>query len=191
MRQITLSDHAGSQVAKAASARADKYETDKAQHDAFLEKRQEKSETLRESSQQAFAERRWIAGSVALLSRLIHALKLKPPAPKIAAPGRDQTVWNAGSKGEQRVAETFNAQLSDDWVLISGYHNPGGEVDQLLVGPSGVLAVEIKFINGKVFCDGDSCWRDKYDKYGNLVQESVPISDRRGAWSERAGKCGR
>jgi len=75
--------------------------------------------------------------------------------------------------------------------LISGYHNPGGEVDQLLVGPSGVLAVEIKFINGKVFCDGDSCWRDKYDKYGNLVQESVPISDRRGAWSERAGKCGR
>jgi len=180
MRQITLSDHAGSQASKAASARADRFETKKLRHSVLMEKRQAKAGALRESSRLAFAERRWFAGVFSLLSRFTHALTPGPSTPKLEAPDRDETVWNAGSEGERRVAETFGAALSDEWVLISGYRNPGGEVDQLLVGPSGLLAVEIKFINGRVFCDKESWWRDKYDKYGNLVERSVPIADRRG-----------
>ena len=145
-----------------------------------MEKRQAKTDALRESSRRAFAERRWFAGAFGLLSRLGHALTSKPPTPTLERPDRDETVWNAGSEGERRVAETFGATLSDEWVLVSGYRNSGGEIDQLLVGPPGVLAVEIKFINGRVFCDGDDWWRDKYDRYGNLVERSVPIGDRGG-----------
>jgi hypothetical protein len=40
--------------------------------------------------------------------------------------------------------------------------------------------MEVKFVNGKVFCDGDKWWRDKYDNYGNLVETAVPIADKRG-----------
>ena len=35
-------------------------------------------------------------------------------------------------------------------------------------------------MNGRVSCNGDSWWRDKYDKYGNLVETNVPITDKRG-----------
>ena len=70
------------------------------------------------------------------------------------------------------------ARLFDDrWTLVGGYRNAKGELDQLLVGPNGLMAIEIKFINGRVSCDGDRWWRDKYDRYGNLVERALPIVD--------------
>lgn len=43
-----------------------------------------------------------------------------------------------------------------------------------------MLAVEIKYLNGQIHCDGDRWWRDKYDRYGNLVEQAIPIADRGG-----------
>jgi hypothetical protein len=81
----------------------------------------------------------------------------------------------AGIEGEQFVADELGRGLGDDWVLLRGYQNKRGEIDDLLLGPSGLVAIEVKSINGTVHCDGDN-WRvDKYDRYGNLVEQySIP-----------------
>ena len=76
--------------------------------------------------------------------------------------------------------DAMSRQLGDEWVAISGYKNPAGEIDLLLVCPDGVLAVEIKYVNGRIYCDGDRWWRDKSDKYGNVVGRNLPIADKKG-----------
>ncbi len=70
--------------------------------------------------------------------------------------------------------------LGDDWVLMRGYCNRRGEIDHLLLGPPGLVAIESKHLNATVHCEGDS-WRfEKFDKYGNLVA--------RGSLSDRGGR---
>ena len=83
-----------------------------------------------------------------------------------------------GTQGETESGASLSGLTVN--CQMNGYHNPGGEIDKILVGPLGVLAMEIKFVNGAVSCDGDRWWRDKYDKFGNLVESAVPIADRRG-----------
>lgn len=98
----------------------------------------------------------------------------------MAAIGRDECVFQAGAEGERKVVEALSRQLSDDWTAVCGYKNPAGELDILLAGPSGVMAIEIKNVNGVISCDGDRWWRDKYDRYGNLVERGLAIGDRHG-----------
>jgi Holliday junction resolvase-like predicted endonuclease len=56
----------------------------------------------------------------------------------------------AGIAGERQVAEALGRALGDDWVLMRGYQNRLGEIDHLLLGPSGFVAIEVKNINGTV-----------------------------------------
>jgi len=180
MRELTLSDHAGEQGSLAAAKRRKDFDASERLFSAAMAGRRQKSGALQKKSQAAFRERRYFAWLVSFFPRMAHAFSSKPPKPKMAAAGRDEVVWNAGGAGEQRVTDALAGFLSDDWTLVSGYRNTGGEIDKLLVGPAGVLAMEIKFVNGKVFCRGDKWWRDKYDNYGNLVETGVPIADKRG-----------
>lgn len=87
---------------------------------------------------------------------------------------------SAGEKGEQITATAFNAALGDEWTLIRGYRNHHGEIDQILLGPKGLLTLEIKHVNGIIHCDGDQRWRERLDKYGNRVEEGQAIADGRG-----------
>jgi hypothetical protein len=85
----------------------------------------------------------------------------------------------AGIEGEQLVANEAGRALSDDWILLRGYRNSGGEIDHLLLGPGGLFAIEVKHRNATVHIDGDE-WRfEKYDRFGNLVEEGW-ITDRGG-----------
>ena len=81
--------------------------------------------------------------------------------------------------GEQLVATEFGKALSDDWVLVRGYCNRRGEIDHLLLGPPGLIAIESKHLNATVSCDGDDWRYRKFDRSGNLVAQG-PIADRRG-----------
>lgn len=180
MRTITLSNHTQDQASAAADQRQAQYEADIAGYRRRIEQRSAKAQQLRRASADAWSDRRFIAWTGFQLARLFHALSAMPHPPQMAQASREEIVWQAGSEGERRVIETLSRRLSDDWVGICGYCNPGGEVDLLLVGPPGVMAVEIKYLNGRIHCDGDRWWRDKYDKYGNLVEQAVPIADRGG-----------
>ena len=115
------------------------------------------------------------------LGRLGHSYLLKTPAkPHLADAGEAEHKWASGFSGEQHAATHWANLLDDRWTLISGYLSRRGEVDQILVGPGGVFAIEIKNLNGVIHCDGDRWWRDKYDRYGNLVREGELIEDRAG-----------
>ena len=105
---------------------------------------------------------------------------LEPPRPPRGESSDEEQMWAAGNEGERRVTAHLSSLLNDDWTLISGYRGPGGEIDQILVGPSGVCALETKYLNGTVFVSGDTWEIDKYDNYGNLVESGRPIEDRRG-----------
>jgi hypothetical protein len=67
------------------------------------------------------------------------------------------------------VVRDFGWVLGDDWVLVRGYRNSGGEIDHLLLGPPGLMAIESKHLNATVHCNGDT-WRfERFDRFGNLV----------------------
>ncbi|MGH3408156.1 MAG: nuclease-related domain-containing protein, partial [Streptosporangiaceae bacterium] len=104
----------------------------------------------------------------------------RPPAPHAAGRATDrEEILVAGLTGEQLVATGLDRRLDDQWTLIRGYRNRRGEIDHLLLGPRGVVAIEVKHRNATVHCDGDD-WRfDKYDSYGNLVEQGR-ITDARG-----------
>ncbi|HJY95153.1 MAG TPA: nuclease-related domain-containing protein, partial [Streptosporangiaceae bacterium] len=57
--------------------------------------------------------------------------------------------------------------------------NRRGEIDHLLLGPKGLFAIEVKNINATVSIDGDRWRADKYDNYGNLVEQRE-VTDRKG-----------
>ena len=100
-----------------------------------------------------------------------------PAQPRKETSSEQQRVWQAGSEGERRASRHLSGQLGDEWTLISGYRGPGGEIDQILVGPLGVCALEIKYLNGTVFVRGDEWKLDKYDNYGNLVESGQSVLD--------------
>ena len=85
----------------------------------------------------------------------------------------------AGIAGEQLVATELGRALDDDWTLLRGYRNRRGEIDHLLLGPKGLFAIEVKNINATVSIDGDRWRADKYDNYGNLVEQRE-VADRTG-----------
>ena len=117
---------------------------------------------------------------LAALAFLIGYRIFMPRKPRLASAGDDESIWRAGQEGEDRLAEAFRRDLGDEWTLLKGYKNPGGEIDQILVGPPGVIAIEIKNYTGRVHIDGDRWTRDRYDNYGNLVGSGEPMTDRGG-----------
>jgi len=180
MRKLVLSDHTQDQSNAAAHKRQEDYERAFADYENALAQRAQYGKSLSENSRRLLRDRRYFAWIFSFIPRLLNAVSSDPSAPMKVQAGRDEMVWNAGSDGEQRVLDALSGQLGDECVAISGYRNPSGEIDLLLVCPDGVLAIEIKYVNGKVYCDGDRWWRDKSDKYGNVVERNLPIADRKG-----------
>ena len=128
---------------------------------------------------EARAQRHWVAwlrGAFAVWTERGRA----PSRPVFYHGTTDQEeILTAGMGGEQLVANELQRALDDDWVLLRGYRNPGGEIDHLLLGPRGLFAMEVKHRNATVYVDGDE-WRfDKYDRFGNLVEHGR-IADRGG-----------
>ena len=136
--------------------------------------------------------RRWLTWlRAALTVRKLRRLAPVPPArpgrparpfrsAAVTAPSDTEEKLAAGVAGEQQAARDFGRVLGDDWVLVRGYCNKRGEIDHLLLGPPGLIAVESKHLNATVYCDGDD-WRfEKFDRAGNLVE--------RGSLSDRGGR---
>lgn len=171
MRTVLLSDHPADMLehagrrARAQQQRAiTRYESELRRHEARLRKAEEARDDARR-------RRQWLAW----LRRVLAVRRARGQAPArpelVAVPTDEQSRLAAGIAGERKVADELGRALGDDWVLIHGYRNRLGEIDHLLLGPQGLVAIEVKNINGTVHCEGDK-WRvDKYDRYGNLVEQ--------------------
>jgi len=179
MQVIELSNHPGDMLAdvsrrrRAAQSRTqDRYEDALIQHQARVQ-------TIRVKRDRARQNHRWWTWL-----RLVFAVWAEqrrapaPPGPDTADADTEEKI-RAGIAGEQLVAAELGGALGDDWTLLRGYRNRRGEIDHLLLGPRGLFAIEVKNINATVYIDGDHWRADKYDNYGNLVEQRL-IADRRG-----------
>ncbi len=171
MRVVLLSDHPGDML-KQATLRGDKqHQRAVAQYESALKRHKAGVRKAEAARDQARAARRWLAWLRGVFDvRRIRRQAPTPPKP-VRAPTDEQSKLAAGVEGEQVVADDLGRALDDDWVLLRGYKNNRGEIDHLLLGPHGLVGIEVKNINGTVHCDGDN-WRvDKFDNYGHLVEQ--------------------
>ncbi len=180
MRLITLSDHAADQQRKAQAGREAQDLSAQQEYERKVAERAAHIAGRRAALSDAFRSRRWLSAAIGLLALIASWLTSAPRRPASIEAGRDEAVWGSGEAGEKRVHAHLHDRLGDDWTALAGYCNGKGEIDLVLVGPPGLVAIEIKTINGVVHCANDEWCRDKYDRYGNLVQSQVPIRDRSG-----------
>jgi hypothetical protein len=67
--------------------------------------------------------------------------------------------YRRGLIGEQKVAETLMTALGDEYSLFNDVMLKGmnfGNIDHIVVGPTGIFAIETKNIKGKISYYGDS-----------------------------------
>jgi hypothetical protein len=66
-----------------------------------------------------------------------------------------------GISGERQVSQVLARDLSSDFVLVNGLKLPrgAGDVDHLVVGPTGVFLLETKTMAGRIECAPDGTWR--------------------------------
>jgi hypothetical protein len=154
-------------------------EQDRSRYAEALARHRARVTEARARRDKARAQRRWWAWLRGIAS--VWNAKRRAPGPPVVQRGSSdqEEILAAGMTGEQMVANELGGVLGDDWVLMRGYRNRHGEIDHLLLGPGGVFAIEVKHRNATVYINGDE-WRfDKYDRYGNLVDQGW-ITDRRG-----------
>ena len=180
MQKIILSDHTTAQLNAAQQERQRQYHVRLFSYNEAITKHDERKVQARVRLSEAWNQRH-IWETLSGFFKMIGAYVIrKPSRPIMQGAGDQEKIWSAGNEGEKKVENFLSSNLDDQWTLINGYKNGKGEIDQILVGSRGVFAIEIKYSNGTIFCDGDRWWRDKYDQYGNLVETNKLIADKRG-----------
>lgn len=184
MKHVVLSDFATEQLKQRAAEREERYASAVKEYEGRLKMRQDRIDSLREEGTQARREgkhlRVVICACAILLARLLKLREVRRRRPVRPEAGVIDEIWRYGHKGEERVLDCLSRHLDDSWTWLGGYHNPGGEIDGILVGNSGVYAFEIKSHKGIVEVDGDNWVRSRFDNYGNLVGFREPMADRGG-----------
>lgn len=103
----------------------------------------------------------------------------------IAGPNeRDVAIKRAGAAGEAVLPQLLRS-LPDSYTLLNGVPVPGGraDIDHVLVGPTGVWAIEAKHHVGMVQCVGDA-WG-----YARLGPGGVPRQGHIGNPSQQAHRA--
>ena len=176
---IELSNHASKKAAQASLQREAEYDAAVRVYRETLQARQTHLSATKTAFLEAWRSKKPAQLITAAWGLLTAHRTHKPTVPMFRPPSRDEVLWRTGQEGENALS-AYLEQLDGRWTLIGGYKNSKGEIDRILVGPRGVFAFEVKHRNGVIYCDGDRWWLDKYDNYGNLVEEGVSIADRGG-----------
>jgi hypothetical protein len=164
---VELSDHPGDMLRDERQLRTAGSGPERRQHEAALARHAERVAGARRARDAARAQHRWGAWLRGVLA-VRRARRQAPAAPRAAGgPVSDREAsLAAGVHGERLAAAGLGRALGDEWTLLRGYRNRRGEIDLVLVGPRGLFAIEVKYYNGTVGCDGDRWWVDRYDRSG-------------------------
>ena len=100
-----------------------------------------------------------------------------------------------GMSGERHVGQVMARELPQEYVLINGLKLPrgAGDIDHLVVGPTGVFLLETKTMAGRIVCEPDGSWRrTKVGRAGRRTRPTLAIPPRRSsATSSRSAiACG-
>jgi hypothetical protein len=125
-----------------------------------------------------WANKRYFRYIFGCLVFFVKTMPLKGEKTALMNETEEEKVFTAGSEGEKKVDDLFMS-CPDNFIFIAGYKNFKGEIDRILVCPHGVLAIEIKNLNGRITVIGDEWSKEKYDRWNNLVESDL-IQDRGG-----------
>ena len=160
---ITLSDHTATELDRARQSRHADYLAELEQYEQARKCLRERRESAIQALRSAWRDRR-IWGAVRGLMAWWNAMRASPPAaPRLPGASDREQILAAGNEGEELVLNALKRRLTGTWTLAKGYKNQKGEIDLIAVGAGGIVAMEVKYINGVVHCDGDRWNRDKYD----------------------------
>jgi Nuclease-related domain len=180
MRFIPLSDHAGELLRQARRSRAGAGKRDEERYRLALAAYDRSVSEARERRGQALAH--WRLPSA--LRWGVAAWRRKragPPSPPAdRGPSRNEATLEAGAEGEREVHAALEAALDDSWALFKGYRNRAGEIDYLLIGPLGLFAIEVKYVNGAFRITPRQWLYRRSDSYGNEVGDVTTLADRGG-----------
>ena len=195
MKQVTLSDFVGDRVREAQRERAERYEFDRRAYELGAPKRRVRfiapfgvcvliaiALILWGNS---LIEREGVGAAIGAYSYLIFpiiamvviAIRYLKQRPKMSEATEQENILISGEAGEIRTADAFRRVLNNNWVLHKGYKNSKGEIDQILVGPNGVTAIEIKNYNGVININGDSWTRHRHNAASGAEPAVEPVQD--------------
>ena len=177
MKQVRLSDHASGMAERIRVEREARNAARISAHEACITAKQRRLEDLSRHRIRAWHEGRYLSWLVQGLHFLWVSSGGHPNQPPLEGPTQEEARWAAGRSGEEAVASFLASHLGDDWTLVGGYRNGAGEIDHVLVGPTGLVTIEVKFRNAAVTIQGDRWIADEYDQYGNLVRQGIPMLD--------------
>jgi hypothetical protein len=184
MRFVALSDHPSVMLAEARRQRESAQRPEEERHRQELARRRVRIDEARQRRDQArnpLVRLRW-----ALTGWWRRIAPAAAPAAQAPSPGEEAIM--GGIKGEREVADALHAALGHAWTLVKGYRNRRGEIDYLLLGPGGLFAIEVKYVNG-TFAITREHWRYvRYDNYGNSVAEGLLADARRRPPSVQLGE---
>ena len=80
-------------------------------------------------------------------------------------PSPDATAWRRGAAGERRTARLLGPLEGQGWVVFHDLAVPGSraKLDDLVIGPGGVVVIDSKFYRGRLQLDGSGrLWHGRY-----------------------------
>mgnify|MGYP001192686844 CR=1 FL=1 len=88
---------------------------------------------------------------------------------------RKYRIFSGGLQGEKQVADLLKSSLNDDYYLINNLYLKGGDgdIDHVVLAPSGIFVLETKNWSGNITCNGDEWRRDKNQIVGSSPSRQV------------------
>ena len=98
-----------------------------------------------------------LSGVVWLASREPHQRRSDRPAPGTREHAAQVSL---GVSGERHVGQVLATELPQGYALFNGLKLPrgSGDIDHLVVGPTGVFLLETKTMAGRIVCETDGTW---------------------------------
>ncbi|MGO9414625.1 MAG: nuclease-related domain-containing protein [Syntrophobacteraceae bacterium] len=88
----------------------------------------------------------------------------------IASKTKERTIYRKGREGEIALRTYLHSVLDDEYKAYFGMPVESGDIDCIVVGPSGLFCLEAKNHNGEIFYD-DGGWRQvKVGRGGTVYQ---------------------
>jgi Nuclease-related domain len=95
-----------------------------------------------------------IALLIAVLFLVSAFLIYRSTSKKMDELDRERMSWRKGALGESPTAETLKS-LPDGYVLINDVTKKLGNIDHVVIGPTGVYVIDVKNWNGTIKADGE------------------------------------
>ncbi|WP_447983329.1 nuclease-related domain-containing protein [Nitrospira sp. Nam74] len=177
---MILSDYREEQLRLLRAEREQRYQQARVNYQQELRAYDEEVSALAETSHTAFRRLRLVHGIGAWWRHRTLFKRGDPPPPLLEGPSVEEQRLQTEAEADQRLAADLLAALPGRaWMLLKGYQNQKGNIDYLLIGPVGVVALECQHLSGTIICAKDRWMRQKYDPKGAPATQ-VPILDRNG-----------